>query len=376
MRVGIIRGDLPGPVFLADLEPVSRYNPAIEPRGQERYVGRPTTTEIEEALANTTTGAGAVLNGGDISGSFPGLTVVLGVSDDLKLRTSAAPTAFVTYTIAAAAYATIADYVTAINTALGSGSGITCRENVAGNGIALESDTKGVDSFIENDDEAGGSNANVESGLVDGAIRDMPSAADFITDCLPVGGPLDVATATINGVGAGTNANALSLIPAARGTVTALADALAPQFIETPAVLDSFLVGNIADLLSASYTPDSRRVPALSTGPAVEVVEDDGSTTFAATLPTITSSTLGSPGAGDVTIAGTGLGNAERNETVIKFTGDVVLVISQQVLETAGGSVSDTAVVIPASLIPGAATTTTSAQVKVRQRASAVDALV
>ena len=77
-----------------------------------------------------------------------------------------------------------------------------------------------------------------------------------------------------------------------------------------------------------------------------------------------------------MTIAGTGLGSAERNETVIKFTGDVTTVISQQVLEAAGGSVADTAVVIPAALIPGAATTTTFAQVKVRQRASAVDALV
>ncbi len=374
MRVGIIRGDLPGPVFLADLEPVSRYNPAIEPRGQERYVGRPTTDEIEVVLADATEGAGAVLNGSDISGSFP-LTVTNGVDDDLKLRLAATPTPFVTYTIVAGGYATIADYVVAINAALGN-AGITCRENVAGNGIALESDTLGVNSFIENDNEAGGSNANVESGLVDGAIRTMAPAADFITDCLPVGGPLDVSAATIIAVGSGTNTNALTLIPTTRGTIAAIAQALAPQLVETPAVLDSFLVGNIADLLSASYTPDSRRVPALSTGPAVEVVEDDGSTAFVATLPTITSSTLGSPGAGDVTIVGTGLGNPERNETVVKFIGDGATVLSQQVLEAAGGSVSDTAVVIPASLIPGAATTTTSAQVKVRQRASAVDALV
>ena len=155
-----------------------------------------------------------------------------------------------------------------------------------------------------------------------------------------------------------------------------MAEAIAPQFVETPVAVDSFLVGNMADLLSANLTPDSRRVPPLATGPAIEVVEDDGVTPFAATLPTIITSTLNSPGAGDVTIAGTGLGNPERNETVIKFTGDVVTTISQQVLEAAGGTVSDTAIVIPASLIAGAATTTTSDQVKVRQRVSAVDALV
>lgn len=375
MRVGIIRGDLPGPIFLADLEPVSRYNPAIEPRGQERYISRPTTAEIEAALADSTTGAGAVLEGADISGSFP-LTITLATDDELLIRLSATPTAFTTATIAAGAYATLAALITGINAALAAaGLDVTCRENIAGNGVALESNVKGVDSYIENDVDAN-STANVPLGLTSGSVRDMPTAADFITACLPVGGPLDVSTATVNGVGAGTNANALGLIPASRGTVTGLANAIAPQFSETPVALDSFLVGNMADLLSANFTPDSRRRPPLATGPAIEVVEDDGATPFAATLPTIVTSTLGAPGAGDVTIAGTGLGNPERNETTIKFTGDVEVVISQQVLEAAGGSVSDTAIIVPAALIPGAATGTTFDQVKVRQRVSAVDALV
>jgi len=375
MRVGIIRGDLPGPVFLADLEPVSRYNPAIEPRGQERYVGRPTTAEIEAALSDSATGAGAVLNGSDISATFP-LTITLGVDDDLLVRLSATPTAFTTATIAAAVYADLASLIVAVNAALATaGLAITCRENVAGNGVALESDTYGVDSYIENDLDAN-STANPPLGLTSASTRDMPAAGDFITDCLPVGGPLDVSTVTVNAVGAVTNANALSLIPAARGTVTAIADALAPQLIETSAAIDSFLVGNIADLLSASYNPDPRRQPALVNGPAIEVVADDGSTTFTATIPTITTSTLNSPGAGDVTIAGTGLGDPERNETTVKFTGNVTRVIEQQVLEAAGGTVSDTAIVIPASLIAGATATTTFDQVKVRQRASAVDALV
>jgi hypothetical protein len=372
MRLGVIRGDLPGPIFLSDLEPVSRYNPSVEPRGQERYVSRPTTVGVEAALSDSTTGAGAVHNGSDISGTFP-LTINAG-NEDLKVRTSATPTAFTTVTIANAAYATLALLVTAVNTAL-TGTGITCRQNVTANGIALESDTYGVDSFIENDDVAGGSTSNTALGLVDGAVRDMPSAADFITDCLPVAGPLDVSTATVNAVGAGTNANALSLIPAARGTVTALADAIAPQFIETTVALDCFLVGNMADLLSANFNPDTRRHPPLVNGAAIEVVEDDGSTTFALTLPVVTGATLNSPGAGDVTIAGTGLGDPERNETTIKFTGIVSTVISQVVLEAAGGSVADTAIVIPAALIAGATTTTTFVRVQVRQRVSATVAV-
>ena len=383
MRVGIIRGDLPGPVFLADLEPVSRYNPAIEPRGQERYVGRPTTTEIEVVLADPTVGAGAAINGiADLAGSFPGLTITLGVDDNLRIRTAPTPAPFVDVVIAAGVYGNITDFITAINTALRTaGVGVTAFLSVVPGGaeerVTLESDTKGVGSYIQTDTVANLSTFNAPCLLPDGDTRTMAAAADFTTDCLPVGGALDVSVATLNAVGvAATALLALSYIPFARGTHTAVADALAPQLVETSAALDSFLVGNLADLLSASYNPDPRRQPPLVSGPAIEVVEDDGSTTFTATLPTIVSSTLNSPGAGDVTIAGTGLGNPERNETVVRFNGDVVTTIVQQVLEAAGGTVSDTAIVVPASLIPGAAITTTFAQVKVRQRASVVDVLV
>jgi hypothetical protein len=372
MRLGVIRGDLPGPIFLSDLEPVSRYNPAIDPRGQERYVSRPSVTAIEAALADATTGAGAVLNGGDISGAFP-LVINVG-NQDLKVRTAAAPTAFTTVAIANAAYATLATLVAAVNAAL-AGTGVTARTNVAGNGIALESNTKGVSSYLENDNVVGGSTANTPLSLTDGSVRTMPAATAFITACLPVGGPLDVSTATVNGVGAGTSANALSLIPASRGTVTAVADAIAPQFIETPVAMDSFLVGNMADLLSANFNPDTRRQPAIVNGPAIEVVEDDGSTPFALTLPVVAAATLNLPVAGAVSIVGTGLGHAERNETFIKFTGVVRRTISQPILEAAGGSVSDTLIIIPASLIPGATTVTTSVQVQVRQRVSHVVAV-
>jgi len=372
MRVGVIRGDLSGPLFLADVEPVSRRNVSVDPPGQERYIGRPTVAEIEAALADSTSGAGAAINGGDISGAFP-VTITLATTDELLLKTVATAPAFTTYTIAAAAYADQPALLVAINAAL-AGSGVTARDNVAGNGIALESDGYGVDSYLEVDVTAN-STANTPLSLPNGEARDMPAATDFITDCLPVGGPLDVSTATINGVGAGDNANALTRIPAARGTVTAVADAIAPQFADTAVAIDSFLVGYLSEYASANFNPDTRRVPALANGAAVEVVEDDGTTTYAATLPTVTSSTLGTPTAGDVTIAGTGLGG-EAPETQVKFTGDVVTLLSQARIEAAGGSVSDTAIVIPAALIPGAATTTTSDQVQVRQRVSAVDALV
>lgn len=372
MRVGVIRGDMPGPVLLADLEPVSRYNPPTEPRGQELYISRPTVAEVEAVLSDATTGAGAVLNGGNISGSFP--LVINGTNDDLRIRTSAAPTAFTVVLIPQTTYTTLALLVAAVNSVV-QGLGILARVNVAGNGIALESLTKGVTSFIENDTVANGSVANTPLGLADGAVRTMVPAATLITNTLPVGGPLDVSTATINGSGATTASSALSLIPSSRGTTAAVANAIAPQIYESTTAIDSFLVGYMADLLNANFNPDPNRLPPLVSGAAITVVQDDGTTPFAPTLPVLTTAVLDAPGAGDVTITGTGLGTSERLETEVRLTGAITKTLLQKFIEEAGGTISDTSIIIPAALIPGATVTTTSVQVKVRQRVSAVVAM-
>lgn len=372
MRVGVIRGDMPGPVCLTDLEPVSRYNPSTEPRGQEVYISRPTVAEVEGVLSNATYGAGAVIEGSDISGSFP--ITITGSNDDLKIKTSAAA-AFTTVLIAQTSYANITALVAAVNTALAAGGVAATARQGAGSGVrlAIESNTKGVSSYLAIDSTAGGSVFNTPAGFGASAVtRTMPSAASFITATLPVGGPLNVSTTTINGVGASTSANALSLIPTARGTHEALADAIAPQFAETTVALDSYLVGSIADLRNASFNPDTRRVPALSNGAAIAVVANDGSTTFSATLPTVSSAVLSG---GIITITGTGLGDDEINETTVKLTGRISKVLDQRVIVAAGGSVTGTSIVIPSSLIPGATTVTTSVRVKVRQRASSLVAV-
>lgn len=366
MRVGIIRGDLPGPVFLSALEPVSQHNPPTEPRGQEVYVSRPTVAEVAGVLANPTHGAGAIIQGSDISGSFP-LTINAG-NDTLKVRTSASA-AFTTVLVSQATYSTLAALLLALNGAL-RGTGVTAIQ-AAGSGqrVGLEG-AHGVSSYVEIDTVGNGSTANTPLGLTDGA-RTMPSAVAIITATLPVGGPLDVSTTTLNSIGSGTNANALSLVPTSRGTQKALADAIAPQLIETPVAIDSFLIGQISELRNAAFNPDPRRQPALTNGAAVTVVQDDGSTLFAATLPTVSSATLNSPSSGDITIAGTGLGNSERLETVVKVTGVINKKLFQRIIKANAGSVSDTAIVIKAVLIPGATTGTTFVQVQVRQRVSA-----
>ncbi len=386
MRAGVIRGDLQGPIFLADLEPVTDRNVPTEGPGQVRYLSRPTVAEVEDALAGIGpgSGAGAVLNGSNISGALP--ITINGTNDDLKVRTSASAS-YTTVLIAQAVYASLTTLVAAVNVAL-SGTGITARLNVAGNGVALESDTKGVNSYIQNDTSGGGSVANTPLGLANlGAARTMPSAATFITALNPVGGALNVSTTAMNAVGAGTNANALSLIPLSAGVHEALADAIAPQFVETPVVEDSMRSGSLSALLSASFNPDPRRKPALVNGAAIAVVQDDGSTAYTVGMPTITSATLNSPTAGAVTIAGTDLAGpgdptAERKEVTVKVSGTGAprggyLSLSQELIEANGGTVTSTAIVIPAALNNqgGFAVSSTTVQVKVRSYATDPEAL-
>ncbi len=373
MRIGIIRGDLPGPIQLTDLETVSQYNPTTEQKGQTRYLSRPTVAEIQNSLSNATTGAGAVAQGLDISGSFP-LTID-NTNHTLRFRILSTDS-FTAVAVANAVYASFATYMAAVQAAFVGQSVRIYQGAGSGTRLAFESTVKGVSSYLEFDTNGNGSTNNASSGLAaGGVIRDMPTAATFITALNPVGGTLDVSTTTINAVGAGTNANALAPIPTSRGVQTAMAEAIAPLFIETDVVVDSFLVGNISQLLNANFNPDSRRVPALTPGAAIAVIKDDGSTTFTATLPVVTSATLNSPGAGDVTIAGTGLGSSEKVATSIKLTGVVSKVLSQAFLVHNGGSVSATAIVIPAALIPGATTVTTSVKVQVRQRMSGTTAV-
>jgi hypothetical protein len=97
MRVGVIRGDLPGPVSLMDLETVSRYNPSTEPRGQEVRLGRPSTSGVQTALDAI---PASLLGTVDISG---GATITGSTTDDIRARTASGDS-FTVASIAAAAY--------------------------------------------------------------------------------------------------------------------------------------------------------------------------------------------------------------------------------------------------------------------------------
>jgi hypothetical protein len=236
MRVGVIRGDIPGPLAINDLETVSQYNPTTEPRGQERRIGRPNVAGITALLVN------------------------LGLS------------------------------------------------------------------------------ANV---------------VDLITATLPVGGPLDISASTIRGVS--------GLGSATDAQVAAIADAIAPHFIETDVAIKSFQVGMISGFRSAFYNPDPRRFPAISNGAAISVVQDDGITPFVAPMTVISGAVHDSPNAGDITISGTNLGNSEVLSSVVRvYSADMSRSVKllQKVVQTTftngtQGLVSATSIRLPASLLAG-----------------------
>jgi hypothetical protein len=154
MRVAVIRGDLPGPIFIADMES-KVHNPMVGPAGQQRYLSRPDPVRIAAYLTSQSLSA---------------------------------------------------------------------------------------------------------------------SATALITATVPVGGPVDVSSATIKGVSGLSGASATQ--------VTALQDLLAPQFYESQNAKDSFNLGNLKKFRSASFNPDPRRVPAFTNGAAIVVVMDDGVTPF------------------------------------------------------------------------------------------------
>jgi hypothetical protein len=368
MRVAVIRADLPAPIFLADLEQVSRRNDPVDAPGQERYIAVPTAAVVEAALGDATTGVGATIT----ATAAPTSLIIGALNKVLRLGTSASAS-FVAYTIAEATYASTAALVAAINTAL-TGSGILAF--VAGLVVVLESQTHGVNSYLELDTVANGSTANTNLNFADGAIRTMPPASTFLTAAGIPGGPITVSQAVLEAVGATTATRALEpFYDAGLSRATVVADAIAPIFAETDVALDSFLVGMLSEYRSAAYDPDPRR-SAVVAGAAVDVVEDDGSTAFetANTLPTITSAVLSG---GIVTITGTGLGHENGNGTlgygvVVKFTGVGAVRLEQRAIIEAGGSVLPTAIVVPAALIPSVAITTSSVQVQVRQRLSAI----
>ena len=337
MRVAVIRGDIPGPVFLADMEVVSQYDPPIETKGQERYLSRPTATTLGTVLSASI--PASLPSTGNIV--FP--LVVNAGNQTLKIKLLNADP-YTVVLVPAANYANITDLVAAVNTVMPAWATAVVFNTVR---LSIQTTAKGAGQRIQYDSTVGGSTFNTPASLAAGGANfTVPAASAIITATVPVGGPIDVSPATIRTtVGTGlTDAQ-----------VTILQDFLAPRFVETDVALKNFLVGSLSELLSASYNPDSSRLPPLTPGAAVAVVQDDGTSAMTTTVPTLTNAQFNVPGAGQVTLTGTGLAHADGvDRTVVKFllADGTYRLVYQKAIEVAGGTLSPTSIVIPASKVP------------------------
>lgn len=114
---------------------------------------------------------------------------------------------------------------------------------------------------------------------------------------------------------------------------------------ETARVLLSAASGKIAGLVRAGKVT------------VVSLVEADLVT------PNITLANLDAPGAGDLTISGTGFTSVSPDISKVVLTGTGAITLTQAQIVAGSGTFTATSIVIPAALIPGVATTTTSARV-------------
>lgn len=358
MYVGVIRGDMPGPIFIADLEPLSQTNFPVEPFGQTAYVSRPSATQLTDYLGgldpnydNTPyQGSGGVPAGvqGSAAVTFP-VTITTGVNDTLQFK-NLSTASYSSAVVAGGTYPNMPTLLAALNTAMAPfGIGSATTDSATETYIVIQSSVPGVGSFIE----IGAGDINATLHLSTSQTFTMPAATTIINGLLPVGGPLNVSAANV--------LTYLGASPAAQGAVAIIA----PQFVETLVAIQSFQVGVLSKFLETTYNPDPTLLPPLPNGPAITVVENDGMTTYTAPLPFIASAAHSTPNPGDITITGTDLGNSEffyaTTVTVTAGTSQpgvkpAVITLPQQLITstfTGGtqGSVSATEIVIPASLL-------------------------
>jgi hypothetical protein len=306
--------------------------------------------------------------------TFP--LVINGGNQTLKIKGAAADP-FTSVLIPTGSYANITLLLAAINTVLPAAFVAVPLGTSPSLRVALQTTTKGAGLRIQYDTTGGGSTANTPLALAaGGALFLVPSAAAVITATVPVGGPVDVSPATIRTqLGSGLTA----------AQWTALQDGLAPSLIESDVAIKSFQVGYIRALRGASFNPDPNRVPPILSGPAIAVVQADGVTPFVnatVPLPNITNAQYNVPGPGQVTITGVGLAgqgspNSEVVATVVKFfTTPDARSVQQAFITAAGGVVSATSIVIPASKVPAGIGVGSRVQVQYTSLASNIFTLV
>lgn len=351
MYLVVIRSDLRNPLFLSDIEPISQTNPTTEsPRGQARYVSRPSAAKIQEyldtqAAIELTGSTGWTTTGW--TGSYNSFTHTTGNTTALTNTLAAANT--VSYLVSVTITNRTAGTVVV---SFGGDSTAALSASATDTLVAVSTATLAVTP------------SSTFDGTVSISVKAVAaSAAALITATVPgyVGGAV-VPTVDISG----TAIRAVTgLAGATNAQVEHLQNMLGYHIVETDAVKKSVLAGCLHGLLSSSFNPDSRGAlghPPATAGQAIRVVQDvnassTSTTAFTVRTPIITGLTL----SGTLTITGAsgGLSGYGLYEPTIIIIGSGGRQITQAQILAAGGTISDTSIVVPASLIAATATVPT-----------------
>lgn len=275
MRIGVVRDDMGRGLHLDDLMPRNQYPYASQVAGQSRVLRKPSDTELAAAVDSYPAPAA-------VTGTDTNAAVDTSINDTLRIRTNPldAFTVIAVTAGAATAKTTIRDD---LNAAFVANSLPLIADVVGTNQIRIRtiSPNVGPNAYLEIDSVANGSILNTPVGFAVGGVVATGTATSALVTALktavyPTSVTIDVSAATV----VGSDAAFAGLSPADQTALTAaVAELVAPYFVPTGDVLNSFANGKLSVLRVAAFRPDGDRA-GYPTGIAVAAVEDDGSTPF------------------------------------------------------------------------------------------------
>jgi hypothetical protein len=270
MRVGIVRSDI-GKLYLSDVENKSQRNFSSQPKGQSRYLSKPTDAQLATML-----GTVAFLTKLGSVGAATFNTAGTANGTKLNIKTAAAQP-FMQVIVTSGAAVPIATIVADLNRGfVNAGLGLHARAD-ATNHVAIDTTTKGPGAYLEISAASPSAGAlHTVLGLATAALNGLTVAA-LKTAVYPTAVTINVSSATILAIPTSTFSLMASTDQAA--LVTAIANIIAPRLVETGFALRSFAYGVISKVASATYQPGGVRI-GLPVGIGAAVVADDGSTPF------------------------------------------------------------------------------------------------
>lgn len=265
MRAGFVnRTDLPNGLHISDIENSSQRNFSSQPKGQSRIIKLPSSSQIQVAITSS-----AFLSE---RGSNNVVTKDTSVNNTLRIRSSSS-LSYSAITVTTGLTQPVATVIAELNIAFKNAK-LPFLASLVGTG-QVQLDTTSGDVDIDLDTIANGCTLSTALGFSDGITVTPLTVSALRAVVYPTVTTIDVSSATITGL-----STFVSLTTVQKTTlVDAIADVIAPGFIETSLVILSFANGVFGKAASASFQPGGSRITA-SPGPAIACLTDDGVTPF------------------------------------------------------------------------------------------------